>query len=260
LRNFAPIVGSVVSHRSQRSCVYGAATLAFAFFSSACAYAVSERVQQACRDDYYQHCSQYSVGTEELRQCMRKVGEGLSAPCLVALVQDGEITKEDVDRHNAAKGEKNSTKKSSTEVPSKVPSKVASKDADDPKEVSSNGGKKKKKKAGKTTETTDPSKAKSGKTKKAATATDKKDIDPKAKTGKKAGKKAKKSAKKTPSGADAKAPADGTTIASTKGKKTGKAKSKTKSKTAETATKTKKPAKKSSSAEKSKKIPAAQAP
>jgi hypothetical protein len=180
LRNFAPIVGSVVSHRSQRSCVYGAATLAFAFFSSACAYAVSERVQQACRDDYYQHCSQYSVGTEELRQCMRKVGEGLSAPCLVALVQDGEITKEDVDRHNAAKGEKNSTKKSSTEVPSKVPSKVASKDADDPKEVSSNGGKKKKKKAGKTTETTDPSKAKSGKTKKAATATDKKDIDPKA--------------------------------------------------------------------------------
>jgi len=185
------MVGSVVSHRSQRSCVYGAATLAFAFLSSACAYAVSERVQQACRDDYYQHCSQYSVGTEELRQCMRKVGEGLSAPCLVALVQDGEITKEDVDRHNAAKGEKSSAKKSSTEVPSKV----ASKDADDPKEVSSKSGKKKKK-AGKTTETADPSKAKSGKTEKAAIATDEKDVDPKAETGKKAGKKAKKAAKK----------------------------------------------------------------
>ena len=249
------MVSSVVSHRSQRSCVYGAATLAFAFLSSACAYAVSERVQQACRDDYYQHCSQYSVGTEELRQCMRKVGEGLSAPCLVALVQDGEITKEDVDRHNAAKGEKSSAKKSSTEVPSKV----ASKDADDPKEVSSKSAKKKKK-AAKTTETADPSKAKSGKTEKAAIATDKKDVDPKAETGKKAGKKAKKSAKKAASSTDAKAPADGTTVASAKGKKTGKAKSKAKSKTAETAAKTKKPAKKSSSAKKSKKIPAAQAP
>jgi hypothetical protein len=71
--------------------------------SSLCALAVTDQVRQACKADYYQHCSQFSVGTEELRQCMRKVGEGLSSPCLVALVQAGEITKADVERHNAQK-------------------------------------------------------------------------------------------------------------------------------------------------------------
>lgn len=78
--------------------------------SSACAYAVDDNVRQACRGDYYQHCSQFSVGTEELRKCMRTVGEGLSTPCLVALVQAGEITQADVERHNAAKAGKNATK------------------------------------------------------------------------------------------------------------------------------------------------------
>lgn len=59
--------------------------------SSLCTYAaVNDQVRQACKADYYQHCSQFSVGTEELRQCMRKVGEGLSSPCLVALVQAGD--------------------------------------------------------------------------------------------------------------------------------------------------------------------------
>ncbi len=78
--------------------------------SSAYAYAVDDNVRQACRGDYYQHCSQFSLGTEELRKCMRSVGEGLSTPCLVALVQAGEITKADVERHNAAKAGKNATK------------------------------------------------------------------------------------------------------------------------------------------------------
>jgi hypothetical protein len=70
------------------------------------AHAASDRVREACKADYYQHCSQYSVGTDELRQCMRKVGERLSTPCLAALAQSGEITKADVDRYNASQKEK----------------------------------------------------------------------------------------------------------------------------------------------------------
>jgi len=42
--------------------------LAALALSSFGAYAVSDRAREACKADYYQHCSQYSVGTEELRQ------------------------------------------------------------------------------------------------------------------------------------------------------------------------------------------------
>jgi hypothetical protein len=80
-----------------------AIALAVVFIPVFSAHAVDARVRQACKADYYQYCSQFSVGTDELRQCMRKVGEGLSAPCLVALVEAGEITKADVERHNAKK-------------------------------------------------------------------------------------------------------------------------------------------------------------
>ncbi|WP_290979128.1 hypothetical protein [Hyphomicrobium sp.] len=107
-----------------------AAALVFAIGAlsyGAHAYAVSDNVKNACRNDYFQHCSQFAVGSEELRQCMRGVGENLSTPCLVALVQEGEITKEDVERHNAGKAG-GTTKKKSQEV--------AATDASDPKDVS----------------------------------------------------------------------------------------------------------------------------
>ena len=93
------------------------------------AYAVTDNVRQACRSDYYQHCSRFSVGTEELRQCMRKVGQDLSTPCLVALVQAGEITPADVERHNAAKAGKAVSKTAATGAGLTT--------ADDPKNVSS---------------------------------------------------------------------------------------------------------------------------
>ncbi|HML27668.1 MAG TPA: hypothetical protein PKE16_02300 [Hyphomicrobium sp.] len=113
--------------RSLKRRIYGGAIFAVSLLTSASAYAVSERVKSACRDDYFQHCSQYAVGSEELRQCMRKVGEDLSTPCLVALVQDGEISKADVERHNAEK----------TAAPRKKSAVVASDDTVDPKTVSS---------------------------------------------------------------------------------------------------------------------------
>ncbi|WP_325022343.1 hypothetical protein [Hyphomicrobium sp.] len=104
------------------------AALVPSILASTHAHAVDANVRQACRSDYYQHCSQFSVGTEELRKCMRRVGEGLSTPCLVALVNAGEITQADVERHNAAKTGQPLRK--ATAAGTAVPA------ADDPKDVS----------------------------------------------------------------------------------------------------------------------------
>lgn len=52
--------------------------------------AVSLRVKLACRDDYFTHCSMFSPGSTETRQCMRKIGKNLSTRCLAALVEAGE--------------------------------------------------------------------------------------------------------------------------------------------------------------------------
>ncbi len=53
--------------------------------------AVSEKVKSACKNDYYQFCPQYSVGSTALRQCMRSAGKNISLTCRRALVADGEM-------------------------------------------------------------------------------------------------------------------------------------------------------------------------
>ena len=55
------------------------------------AAAVSERVKQACKGDYFQFCPSYQVGTTALRQCMRSQGRNLSLACRRALAAEGEI-------------------------------------------------------------------------------------------------------------------------------------------------------------------------
>jgi len=90
--------------RSARHFVSAAASVVTGLLAyMAGAGAVSQDVKSACKGDYFRHCANHEVGSESLRQCMRGVGENLSTPCLVALVKAGEITKEDVERHNAAK-------------------------------------------------------------------------------------------------------------------------------------------------------------
>ena len=68
--------------------------------SSASAY--SFRVKAACARDYYAHCSAYSLESQEVRQCMRAVGRGLSTRCIDALVADGEVSKAEVARRSAS--------------------------------------------------------------------------------------------------------------------------------------------------------------
>ncbi len=65
------------------------------------ASALSLRVKLACASDYYAHCSSYSPGSQEVRQCMRKVGLGLSKSCVEALAGAGEISSADLAKHRS---------------------------------------------------------------------------------------------------------------------------------------------------------------
>ncbi|WP_045837337.1 hypothetical protein [Hyphomicrobium sp. 99] len=71
------------------------------FFWATSANAVSLRVKLACSRDYYALCSQFASDSPEVRQCMRAAGEKLSPRCINALVQAGEVSKEEV-AHRAA--------------------------------------------------------------------------------------------------------------------------------------------------------------
>jgi hypothetical protein len=60
---------------------------------------VNQAVKDACRGDYHTHCDKLEVGSEELRACMRGAAIKLSMPCLKALVENNEVTKEDIERY-----------------------------------------------------------------------------------------------------------------------------------------------------------------
>lgn len=66
------------------------------------ATAMSLRVKLACASDYYAHCSAHSPGSPEVRQCMRKVGLGLSKGCVAALAGAGEISSADFAKYRSS--------------------------------------------------------------------------------------------------------------------------------------------------------------
>jgi adenylate kinase len=66
------------------------------------AAAYSERLRQACKNDYLSYCVGYEFGSSELKQCMRKAGGSLSGPCVNALVDAGEISASEVAKRRAA--------------------------------------------------------------------------------------------------------------------------------------------------------------
>jgi adenylate kinase len=55
--------------------------------------AVSERVKNACRDDYYKFCPGYDLDTPQLRSCITIAGRKrqLNPRCLDALIDAGEV-------------------------------------------------------------------------------------------------------------------------------------------------------------------------
>ena len=58
----------------------------------------SQAVRQACANDYKRHCGQYGIETEALRLCMDRAGQRLTKTCVDALVADGEVSKQEVER------------------------------------------------------------------------------------------------------------------------------------------------------------------
>jgi adenylate kinase len=60
--------------------------------------AIGFMTQMSCASDYYAYCSQFQVGSKELRVCMRRVGPKLSKSCLNALIADGEVSKAEVEK------------------------------------------------------------------------------------------------------------------------------------------------------------------
>ena len=66
------------------------------------ASAVGWKTQMNCASDYYAYCSQYQVGSQEVRQCMRRSGPKLSKACIEALIAEGEVSRAEVDRRSAS--------------------------------------------------------------------------------------------------------------------------------------------------------------
>lgn len=78
--------------------LFALASLA-AFAATAALADVNEEVRNACRDDYHKHCDKLEVGSEELRACMRSKATELSKECLTALVNNKEVTQEDIENY-----------------------------------------------------------------------------------------------------------------------------------------------------------------
>lgn len=67
------------------------ALAAVAFTAASPAGAYPEKVENACRADYYQFCPSYQVGTDSLRLCMESKSRELSHSCKQALIDAGYV-------------------------------------------------------------------------------------------------------------------------------------------------------------------------
>ncbi len=51
----------------------------------------SQRVRNACKNDYNRFCPNYNLYSHELRRCMQAAGKAISQGCIRALVDAGEV-------------------------------------------------------------------------------------------------------------------------------------------------------------------------
>ncbi len=86
----------MVSICFQRASLGSVAILLFSVDANAL---ITQKVKNACKNDYFTYCSQHAVGSSALRTCMRGAQDSLSKTCLNALVDDGEVSKEDIHRY-----------------------------------------------------------------------------------------------------------------------------------------------------------------
>lgn len=77
--------------------------LALLLVATTPAFAVDARVQAACEPDYFAYCGQHDPDGAGVRKCMRVNGEKLSAPCVEALMDAGEMSSTEVARYQQSK-------------------------------------------------------------------------------------------------------------------------------------------------------------
>lgn len=61
-------------------------------------YAYSERLRNACYEDYVRFCPSYKENSPKLRSCMRSHGRSLSKTCIRALIDAGYISRKDLQK------------------------------------------------------------------------------------------------------------------------------------------------------------------
>jgi hypothetical protein len=72
--------------------------MSLAFFGTAEAGEITQKVKDSCAADYRKYCKDYGLETSGLRLCMDKNGQKLSKACVNALVAQGEVSQNEVDR------------------------------------------------------------------------------------------------------------------------------------------------------------------
>jgi hypothetical protein len=75
------------------------ASLTVALASTAAVAEINDAVKNACREDYHKHCDKMEVGSPELRACMKSKATEISKDCLKALVDNKEVTQQDIDEY-----------------------------------------------------------------------------------------------------------------------------------------------------------------
>ena len=73
--------------------VWAIAAMAVVLSTAALAGPVTDEEKQYCQYDYRQYCGQDGLGSNLLRDCMKEHGKELSAQCIKALEDAGEVTK-----------------------------------------------------------------------------------------------------------------------------------------------------------------------
>jgi hypothetical protein len=72
--------------------LYAIAVLAGTVSTAALAGPVTDEEKQYCAHDYRQYCNEDGLGSQLLALCMRQHGKELSAQCIKALEDAGEVT------------------------------------------------------------------------------------------------------------------------------------------------------------------------
>lgn len=59
---------------------------------------ITEAEKRHCADAYHQHCGEYGLESNALRNCMSRNGKSLPHACVDALIDAGEVSRSEVDR------------------------------------------------------------------------------------------------------------------------------------------------------------------